>query len=153
MLVIYNWNETNRLCQLKSNVTIYIYIFSQIFLYYILAPLLMIIFGFLTISNIRRKSMNLIYLTKSMRRRRTERQLTRMLLLQVGIHLILILPFGIIYCMNVLKPSTRTSNILAVRYILLMWQQLDYFVSFFLYFLSGRVYREQLIYLFKFNNS
>ncbi|CAF4736935.1 unnamed protein product [Rotaria sp. Silwood2] len=98
MLVIYNWNETNRLCQLKSNVTIYIYIFSQIFLYYILAPLLMIIFGFLTISNIRRKSMNLIYLTKSMRRRRTERQLTRMLLLQVGIHLILILPFGIIYC-------------------------------------------------------
>ncbi|CAF3506320.1 unnamed protein product, partial [Rotaria sp. Silwood2] len=108
MLVIYNWNETNRLCQLKSNVTIYIYIFSQIFLYYILAPLLMIIFGFLTISNIRRKSMNLIYLTKSMRRRRTERQLTRMLLLQVGIHLILILPFGIIYCMNVLKPSTRT---------------------------------------------
>ncbi|CAF1172590.1 unnamed protein product [Rotaria sordida] len=152
MLVIYYWNETTRSCYLYTNTMIHIYIFSQIFLYYILAPLLMIIFGFLTISNIRRQSMGLIYLTVSMRRRRTERQLTRMLLLQVGVHLILVLPFGIIYCMNALKPSTRTPDVLAIRYILLMWQQLDYFISFFLYFLSARIYREQLIYLLKFNN-
>ncbi|CAF1053066.1 unnamed protein product [Rotaria sp. Silwood1] len=130
MLVIYYWNETIRTCHLHANITIYIYIFSQIFLYYILAPLLMIIFGFLTISNIRRQSMRLVYLTVSMRRRRTERQLTLMLLLQVGVHLILILPFGVIYCMNSLKPSTRTPDILAIR-----------------------VYREQLIFLLKFNNS
>ncbi|CAF2924144.1 unnamed protein product, partial [Rotaria sp. Silwood2] len=116
-------------------------------------PLLMIIFGFLTISNIRRQSTRLVYLSVCMRRRRSERQLTQMLLLQVGVHLILTLPFGIIYCMNSLKPSTRTPDVLAVRYILLMWQQLDYFISFFLYFLSGRVYREQLLYLLKFNNS
>ncbi|CAF3128382.1 unnamed protein product [Rotaria sp. Silwood2] len=153
MLVIYAWNETTRSCHLNSNVAIYIYIFSQIVLYYVLAPLLMIIFGFLTISNIRRQSTRLVYLSVCMRRRRSERQLTQMLLLQVGVHLILTLPFGIIYCMNSLKPSTRTPDVLAVRYILLMWQQLDYFISFFLYFLSGRVYREQLLYLLKFNNS
>ncbi|CAF0781536.1 unnamed protein product [Adineta steineri] len=83
-------------------------------------------------------------LTVSIRRRRTERQLSRMLLFQIIVHVILILPFGIIYYINILKPSTRTPNVLAIRYISVMWQQCDYFVSFFLYVFSGRVYRQEL---------
>ena len=147
MLFIYYWNDTTRKCQLYRNIIINIYIFSQLFLYYILAPILMILFGFLTIANIHRQSIRLMHLSGSIRRSRTEKQLARMLLVQVGVHLILILPFGIIYCINALKPLTRTSDLLAIRYILVMWQQLDYFVTFFLYVLSGSVYRQQLIHL------
>ncbi|CAF4441992.1 unnamed protein product, partial [Adineta steineri] len=75
-----------------------------------MAPLLMIIFGFLTISNIGRQSARAKLLTVSIRRRRTERQLSRMLLFQIIVHVILILPFGIIYYINILKPSTRKPN-------------------------------------------
>jgi len=151
-LAIYYWNETMKTCQLYYSIIINTYMISQVFLYYILAPILMVLFGLLTISNIRRQSIRLTHLSVFTRRRRTERQLARMLLLQVGVHLILILPFGIIYCMNILKPSTRTPYVLAIRYILVMWQQLDYVVSFFLYILSAKVYRRQLIHLLTFTN-
>jgi hypothetical protein len=145
MLVIYYWNETDYKCLPQTNILINMYIFSHVFLYYILAPLLMFIFGMLTISNIRQQTTRTAPLTGSMRRRRTEGQLARMLILQVSIHIILILPFGIIYCVNVVEPSTQTPTVLAVRLASLIWQQCDYFVSFFLYIFSGSVYRRELI--------
>ena len=145
MLIIYKWDENSKKCLQQSNTLIHIYILSQVIFYYILAPMLMIVFGSLTIFNIHHQSINSKPLTASIRRRRTEGQLARMLFLQVIIHLILVLPFGIIYGMNALDPSTRTPKVLAIRYILVMWQQCDYFVSFFLYILSGNVYRRELI--------
>jgi hypothetical protein len=84
------------------------------------------------------------------RGRRTEGQLARMLILQVSVHLVLTTPFGVTYTMNALIPSTRTPDILAIRYILVIWQQCDYFLSFFLYVFSGRVYRKQLLRILKF---
>jgi hypothetical protein len=145
MLVIYNWNETYNKCLPKVNILINIYVFSQVFLYYILTPVLMFIFGLLTITNIRQQSTRALPLTGSIRGRRTEGQLTRMLVLQVVVHLILVLPFGIIYCMNSFDPSTQTPGVIAVRLAFVTWQQCDYFVSFFLYVFSGSVYRQQLI--------
>jgi len=144
MLIIYNWDETSKKCLQRSDTLTHMYTFTQVIFYYILAPLLMIIFGFLTILNIRQQSTRAKILTASIRRRRTEGQLARMLILQVSVHLILVLPFGITYSMNAFDPSTRTSHILAIRYILVMWQQCDYFVSFFLYVFSGSVYRKEL---------
>jgi hypothetical protein len=149
MLLIYNWDETSKKCLRHSDTLIHMYTLSQVFLYYILAPILMIIFGVLTIYNIRRQSTRALRLSRYMRGRRTEGQLARMLILQVSVHLILVLPFGITYSMNAFDPSTRTPHILAVRYILVIWQQCDYFVSFFLYILSGKVYRQEFIRLLK----
>jgi heme/copper-type cytochrome/quinol oxidase subunit 2 len=148
MLIIYNWNENSK-CLQQSNTLIHIYILSQVIFYYILAPMLMIVFGSLTICNIHHQAINSKLLTASIRRRRTEGQLARMLILQVIIHLILVLPFGIIYAMNSLDPSTRTRNVLAIRYIFVIWQQCDYFVSFFLYVLSGNIYRQELFRILK----
>ncbi|CAF0747229.1 unnamed protein product [Adineta steineri] len=93
MLVIYKWNEIHNKCLQQTNILISIYIFSQVFLYYVLLPLLMMIFGFMTISNIRQHMSRARLVTASIRRRRTEGQLTRMLCLQVSVHLILALPF------------------------------------------------------------
>lgn len=149
MLFIYQWNEFDQRCSLQSNILIDLYSLNQLIFYYILAPILMIFFGILTIWNIRQQSIRAQILTKSIRRRRTEGQLARMLILQISIHLILILPFGITYTMNAFDPSTRTSHVLAMRYILVMWQQCDYFLSFFLYVLSGRVYREEFFRMIK----
>ena len=73
-----------------------------------------------------------------------------MLLLQISAHLVLTVPFGVMYFMNAFDPSTRTPKLTAVRLILVIWQQCEYFVSFFLYVLSGSIYREQLLHLFKF---
>jgi len=149
MLLIYKWDETSKKCLQQSGTLIHIYTLSQVVLYYILAPILMIIFGLLTIHNIRQQSIRAIRSTGYIRGRRTEGQLARMLILQVSVHLIFVLPFGVTYTMNSFDPSTRTPHILAVRYILVIWQQCDYFVSFFLYVLSGNVYRQEFIRLLK----
>ncbi|UJR32315.1 hypothetical protein I4U23_019779 [Adineta vaga] len=145
MLIIYKWNKNDYKCLSEVNTIISIYIFTQMLLYYFLAPIVMFTFGLLTISNISQYSVRAKLSIVSMRRRQTERQLTLMLLVQISLHIILIFPFGIIYFIHSLIPSTRTPNVLAIRYILVMWQQLDYFISFFLYILTGRVYRQELI--------
>ena len=152
MLIIYNWNESIGKCEEKVNLLTIIYVFSQVFLYHILAPLLMFIFGLLTINNIRRQSTRAIPLMVSMRGRRTEGQLTRMLILQVTVHMLLVLPFGVTYAINTFNPSTRTRNMIALRLAFATWQQCDYFVSFFLYIFSGSVYRRELFRILRFNN-
>jgi hypothetical protein len=145
ILVIYEWNAVTNVCLPKSSTLINIYIFSQIVVYYILEPILLLLFGLLTISNIHRQRTVVVPLATTRRARRTEGQLARMLLLQVGVHLIFALPYGVTYCMSSFFPSTQTPTVIGVRSALVMWQQCDYFISFFLYILSGRVYREQLI--------
>ncbi len=71
-----------------------------------------------------------------------------MLSLQIGVHLIVSLPFGIVYLMNSFIPSTRTTLILGIRLAFVSWQQFDYFIPFFLYILSSSIYREKLFQLF-----
>jgi len=105
----------------------------------------MLIFGLLTIHKIRQQSTRAIPLTGYMRGRRTEGQLARMLILQIVVHLILVLPYGVTYSMNAFDPSTYTPTVIAIRLAFVTWQQCDYFVSFFLYILSGNVYRRELI--------
>jgi hypothetical protein len=149
MSIIYQWNETINMCLQDSNLLISVYIFSQVILYYITAPILMTIFGLLTISNIHQYAVRTGPQTVYMRGRRTERQLARMLLLQISVHLILSLPFGVIYSMNSFDTSTETPNILAVRYIFVTWDQCAYFMSFFLYVISGSIYRKELLRILK----
>ncbi|CAF0743804.1 unnamed protein product [Adineta steineri] len=149
MIFIYNWDITNSICVVKSNILISIYLFSQISLYYILSPLLLIVFGFLTISNIRQQTARIAPSRTVRHGRRTEKQLARMLLLQVSVHLIFALPFGVTYTINSFQPSTQTLTIIGLRLIFVMWQQCDYFVSFFLYIFSGSIYRRQSIRLLK----
>ncbi|CAF1354428.1 unnamed protein product [Rotaria sordida] len=152
VLFIYNWNEKSRKCLLKFHNIINIYTLSQVVIYYILSPSIMILFGILTVYNIRQKSIRVILCIswiRQRRRRRTECQLVRMLILQVIVHLILVLPFGIIYSINSIIPSTQTPTIIAIRLIFVSWQQCDHFISFFLYILSASIYRQQLIRLLK----
>jgi hypothetical protein len=75
ILIISDWDSHPKRCVVVSNSLVNVYICSQVILYYILASLLMIIFGLRTISNIRQQSTRVISLPVRMQRRRTERSL------------------------------------------------------------------------------
>ncbi|CAF1254568.1 unnamed protein product [Adineta ricciae] len=149
MSVIYYFNESNGICLQYTNTLITIYIFSQMTIFYMAAPVLMFACGLLTIINIRQHVARTNLRSILSQRRRTEGQLARMLVLQVTVHLIITLPFGIVYLINAFDPSTRTPNVLGIRYILVIWQQCDYFMSFFLYVFSGSVYRREFFRLIR----
>ncbi|UJR17694.1 hypothetical protein I4U23_004592 [Adineta vaga] len=151
MMFIYDFNSNLHLCIQYSNTPTTIYAFSQIGIYYILAPIIMMIFGVLTISNIRRQLTRIQPRTCVRPNRRTESQLARMLIIQIAVHMIISLPFGIMYLINTFIPSSRTPFIIGIRLIFVAWQQCDYFVPFFLYILSGGIYREKLVRMFKSN--
>ena len=148
MPIIYSWNETTKLCSPPSTPFVFGYVASQIIGFYVLSPILLITFGALTIININQQRTRVGPKMSSSTHRRTESQLASMLLLQIGVHLILTIPFGVTYAMNSFDPSTRTANIFAIRYILVAFTEIDYFVSFFLYVFSASIYRRELRRLF-----
>ncbi|CAM4961405.1 unnamed protein product [Rotaria socialis] len=145
MLLMYYFKESTGTCLQITNVLINIYVFSQVAFYYIAIPVSMIVFGILTISNTKKQIARVGANVTSGRGRRTENQLTRMLLLQVTVHLVLTIPFGVMYSMNAFNPSTKTTYMQAIRNLLLMCQACDYFSSFFLYILSGSAYRKEFM--------
>jgi hypothetical protein len=75
MLIMYYWETTLNLCQLYSSTAISVYVFSQIIIYYVVAPLLMTIFGLLTILNIRQQVTRIRPVAGNNHNRRTEGQL------------------------------------------------------------------------------
>ncbi|CAF0739622.1 unnamed protein product [Adineta ricciae] len=145
MLFIYHWNDSSKKCFLQNNLIIKIYISSQVLVYYVVSPVLLVIFGILTIYNIHERSTRIKPLISTAAHRRTETQLARMLFLQVLVHFIFILPFGILYSLNSFVPSTEIPKIIAIRLICVTWQQGDYFISFFLYILSANIYRQEFM--------
>ena len=144
MLIINYYDTNSNMCRQYSYKIVIIYTSSQVIIYYVLIPLLMIVFGLLTIYNIRQRPRYNSMIVKCFRNRRSEGQLARMLLLQVGVHIIYSFPFGIIYIMNSVAPSTRTVTIIAIRQAAVPWLQCDYFMFFFLYILSASIYRMEL---------
>ncbi|CAF1498659.1 unnamed protein product [Adineta steineri] len=105
------------------------------------------IFGLLTIYNTKKLNRNRIVV---FRYRRTERQLARMLIVQVLSHVILNLPFLIMFLM-LLISITFPSNII-FYFLYLLFKILFYmaFITpFFLYILSAQLYRAELILLLK----
>ncbi|CAF1498643.1 unnamed protein product, partial [Adineta steineri] len=80
--IIYHWNYKNNECIQSSTTITIIYFSSRILLYYIIAPIVMIIFGLLTIYNIRNQIQRVSPVNLFNSNRRTEGQLARMLIIQ-----------------------------------------------------------------------
>jgi hypothetical protein len=149
VLFIYYWNESTRQCQAHSDIPAIIFLISELFLDYFLMPIWLIIFGCLTIYNIRQSAIRTRPERIALPGRRTEGQLTRMLILQIGFYFISTFPYGVTFCMNSFVPSTLTPTMTGIRYILIVWMQCNCFLSFFIYVATGKVYRDQLILLLK----
>jgi len=149
MLIIHYYDIKSNKCRQYLYKIVLVYKFSQIIIFQISIPLFMIIFGVLTIFNIRQQSRCPSRIVTCIHRPRSEVQLARMLLLQVGVHIIYSLPYGITYIMSSVVPSTQAVIILAARQASILWLQCDYFSFFFVYILSVSIYRQELIRLFK----
>ena len=134
-------------CSIRAD-TLYkqVYVFVQIFILCIITPCLMALFGLLTICNVQKAR---IAPTVISRDRRTGNQLVRMLLLQVGTHIILILPSSVTYLMYVLPNNIKYKpDFPAATLFSMLPLHLSYIIPFFLYVISARLYRRELIQLF-----
>ena len=120
---------------------------TQVISYVIISPLLMIIFGLLTIHNTNNFTQNHLI---TLHYRRNERQLTRMLIVQVSTHVVLSLPFCVLFFMTII-PIEFTSTIMF--YFLLILFKIPFYITFitpfFLYILSAKLYRTEFILLLK----
>ena len=135
-------------CQIRGDTILsQVFIISQVLLYAAVPPLLMIIFGLFTIWNT--KQLRILPQT-TQQFRRTEGQLARMLLIQVFSYLLLNVPLCIMYLMLVLPLGYMPTDEFFFAYTVLAYPfNFSYATTFFLYILTARVYREELIKLFK----
>jgi len=131
-------------CATQAN-TVYsqVYIIIQVFLFAVVPPSLMMLFGLMTIQNSHRT--NVVPVAAS-RHNRTEYQLARMLFVQVIVHILLTLPVSVTYLMSTIPNTIRTTPIfLFASTICTLFFYCSYITSFFLYILSGHIYRRELI--------
>ena len=135
--------ERGFICANEANSTYsQVYIIIQVFLFAAVPPCLMTFFGFMTIKNSKRT--NVIPLAIS-RFHRTERQLARMLLIQVAVHILLTLPTSVTYLISAFPNTIRTTSIFSfLSTIFQLLFNISFITSFFSYFLTGRVYRKEL---------
>ena len=130
-------------CSIRADTTYkQIYVLLQSSIISLLCPCLMSVFGLMTISNIKNRRVLPIAIAST---RRTESELVRMLLLQIGIYVLLSVPSSISYLIFVLPNDLKiTSEFFFAAMISLLLFHLSYTTPFFLYILSGRIYRKEL---------
>ncbi len=144
IFVVYQWNSNSYVCSQISSTSIDVYLFSRIVLYYIAAPFALAIFGALTIYNIRCQTRRVTLVGHVSLHRRTEGQLARMLIVQVGVYIVFSTPCGVAYVLVNIVPSINTPFFGSFRILTVLWQQGCFFLSIFLYIISGTVYRQEL---------
>ncbi|CAF0809363.1 unnamed protein product [Adineta steineri] len=146
ILVLYELQNDGYGCALRSK-TVFnqVFLLIQSFLFAAIPPVLMLMFGFLTIYNATRSRV-LQQVTRSYRR--TEAQLIRMLFFQVVIYILLNTPLCILYLMLIIPSSfIPTAQFFIAFTVTQIFFHLSYTTPFFLYILSARVYRDELIHL------
>ncbi len=150
--LIYHWDYNINQCEQYSTTLIVGYLYTRVILDYIIGPLGMITFGLLTIRNIRNQTRRVIPMGQQHRHRRTEGQLARVLIIQVGIHLFFSLPAAAMYVVTTFVPWANTPFFSGLRLISTLWQQPIFFLSFFSYILSSTAFRTELLKMLKLNN-
>jgi hypothetical protein len=133
-------------CRIRAD-TIYkqVYPIMQMILFAIIAPGLMALFGIMTICNTKRVR---VIPTAMSRHRRTENQLAVMLLFQVGTYIVLAVPICVIYLILVFPNTIQTTSAFYfARTISQLFLYLSFATPFFLYLISARTYRQELVQL------
>ena len=137
-------NNGKAVCLVQADTTYaQCYILFQVFLFAVVPPAGMILFGLLTIHHTHRTRIMPIAASRFYR---TEKQLAQMLFLQVGMHIFLTTPSCVTYLIQALPNSIRTTTIFAfVSVPCQLLFNLSYTTAFFSYVLSGRIYRREMI--------
>ena len=143
-----NSGNTNK-CVQYSTTLIFVYLTTRVILYFVIIPIILCVFGLLTIYNIRVQAHRIAPVNQNNAHRRTEGQLARMLIIQVAVYILFFTPVGIIYFLVTFIPSMNTPYYSTIQLLLTVWKQGGYTISFFFYVLSGKVYRKELRKMFK----
>ena len=151
IMAIYYYDYNINTCTQYSTTLIAVYLMTRFVLYYFLIPIILAIFGSLTIYNIRSQTRRVAPVNQANFHRRTEGQLARMLIIQVAVYLLFFIPTGIVYILVTFVPSMNTSYFITIRNLTVVWQEGGFFMSFFLYILAGKIYREELKKMFRWN--
>lgn len=146
----YSSNLSNK-CVASTSTLAAVYLMTRVILYYFAVPIIIAIFGILTINNIRTQTRRVAAEHQTNSSRRTEGQLTRMLIIQVAVYFLFFTPAGITYILVTFVPSMNTSYYNTIRTITVVWQQGGFFITFFLYILVGKVYRQEFKKMFKYD--
>ena len=144
-LIMTDLNINNSVgCHIRgSAIFIQVYTIFQFILFACLAPLLMLVFGCMTIYNVQQHHMMIV---TSSYDRRTESQLIRMLLVQVGVQLLLILPLCLVgLILSISNIYRLTSNFYSIFYVCRVIFHISYATPFFLYILSAQTFRKEFI--------
>ena len=130
-------------CRIRADtISKQVYVFIQSFLVSFVQPILMFLFGLMTIYNIKKTAVVPVSVSRD---RRTGRQLSLMLIIQVLTHVILNIPVAITYLIFVLPNNIKfTSGYIFVTMISFLPFHASYATAFFLYILSSKVYRKVL---------
>ncbi|UJR11226.1 hypothetical protein I4U23_015409 [Adineta vaga] len=147
-------NSTERICSNQPGSYSTFLSFYSIFINGLSIPFFMILFGFLTLRNIKsvRNRIHVNIIHSFQRRKREEWILFRMLLIQLFVTIILTLPITIYLCYNGLTQYERKSSfrIFIENYIYQMCTLLQYInaaISFIVYSLTSRMFRRELFLL------
>lgn len=146
-IIVSNANAASRCVSDTSHIINQILRVAQVVVYVIIAPLLMIIFGLLTIHNATRFNREH---AAAVGYRPSERQLTRMLIIQVLTHIILSLPFCVIFFMTIIPLEFKSTIMFFFLFLIFKIPLYITFITpFFLYILTAQLYRSELILLVK----
>ena len=120
-----------------------IYTVMQATFYAFIAPSLMALFGFLTMRNLRQVRVVPVVMSSH---RRTESQLVRMLLLQVGIYIVLNVPASITYLIAILPVAIKAKPIFFLIYdVTELLTYTSFSAGFIVYIFGTRSYREEFM--------
>ncbi|CAF3553658.1 unnamed protein product [Rotaria sp. Silwood1] len=147
-------NGTNRICTNPSGTYSIFLSFYSILINGLSMPLLMTIFGLLTVRNLKRYY-NQIHNSITIileRRKKQEWLILRMILIQLIVNVILSLPITIYLCYSgltqyIIKSSFRIFMENYIYNMLTILQYINAAASFYVYSLTSRIFRKELHYL------
>jgi hypothetical protein len=124
-----------------------VYAVTQCVLFAVIGPILITLFGLMTIWNAKRLGNGRVL---AIRHRRTERQLFIMLLVQVSSYIVLTLPACIIYPMLVLPTGYRPTRAVSFAWsVVSLPFYLSYASAFPLYVVTASIYRQEFLLLIR----
>ncbi|CAF0739714.1 unnamed protein product [Didymodactylos carnosus] len=144
MLVFYDIDISSRTCRNNQNLSYNRFLaFFSLGFFAISPPILMTLFGLLTLMNIRTRRRRVVPINVR-QTRQTDFQLFRMLLCQVTFYIILVSPFNAMYAASTILG--QTSSLFNFIYkISRLFYFLSYSTSFYIYTLSARLYRKEFL--------
>lgn len=115
----YDFNSSlSNKCVASTSTLATVYLMTRVILYYFSVPIILAIFGTLTINNIRAQRRPVVAAEhQADSRRRLEDQLNRMLVIQVAVYFLFFAPAGITYILVTFVPAMNTSYYNTIRNI------------------------------------